>query len=382
MRKILLTLTFLTFIFQGCISDVKRTEIIQPSEGIYPVASTNVELDRTKLKDNYDMFNYIDGSKDNLYITDILLNKEDVFTFSVTFPDNDKLYENKAGITTEFAGYILFPSSDKIKNDDYKFPVEKLSLPNMLKAGEKPSFYDENAKYPLIIYAHSYELNPIFDAPFIKEIASHGYIVLNIFFGEKRFNSTFEENGCSQLPIRCYTVSKAIDALSSDSRFKDNIDFDNIGIAGVSFGGAAAASVHGAGIAVKEGIEQVYSDKRFKAASGLIPGFGNANSKMIWSNGYEGLKNISIPYLAVSGEKDDVAPYSYAENALKAMNGENYLVVMDNIRHETSRAVGRIYVTMSVLFFNYHLKNDEVSYKQFKRVVGIEKAPSFKVIEF
>ncbi len=196
-----------------------------------------------------------------------------------------------------------------------------------LRGKRDAPIHEQVKKLPLIVMSHGY-MGDRYGHEWLQELlAANGYIVaVPDHFGNTHYLQRAEDS--LKRWNRAKDISYVIDQLLDDSQWKQHIDPERIGFAGFSLGGLTGIWLAG-GIAdqyptpimgtspliqIDEGttpeiIEKIdfskaktsYEDKRIKAEFLMAPAYGVAFSK-------EGLSNIDIPIMIVSGQGDKIVP--------------------------------------------------------------------------
>jgi predicted dienelactone hydrolase len=210
-------------------------------------------------------------------------------------------------------------------------------------------------KFPLVIVSHGYPGSRTFLSYLTENLASKGYVVAAIDHTDsvagavKGFESTLLNRSKDQL----FTIHSIGELTAKPDSFLYGLtDMNNVAVVGYSMGGYGALTTAGAGLSKKSGLlsfvpggyladlmadsPQFQSTDRamIKAMVAIAP-WGEQPPQSAWDR--EGLANIHIPSLFISGDHDDVADF---ENGVKpafeqAVNSERYLLVYENARHNT-----------------------------------------------
>jgi len=138
----------------------------------------------------------------------------------------------------------------KDSQNGYAFPFHDSAygvFEHMLGIDESPIFAEPERRYPLIILAHGAAAHGIYEVEHAHKLASHGYIVAVIFYGDERSINTanpYEYAGF----LRPLITQAVLDSILQSDTFSSHVDVDNIGISGHSFGGFTALAISGAKI--------------------------------------------------------------------------------------------------------------------------------------
>lgn len=349
--------------------------------GPYAVGSTNFEHSDTQVEAilalDRDVGMYWTGDHstgEQLYVTSLLANPSDAFTFNVAVPDDSTLYGAEAGNTIPYAGIIYYPTSAANARSDYALPGGD-TLPKMQGPGEDPIFAASTAKYPLIVNSHgkwSYPLDP-FNADLVEKIASYGSIVVSLFHGDRRFPDfgvDLDLREAQEFALRPLAVKTVLDVLETDPDFSQHIDFDKIGGVGNSYGGATLLASMGGRIIgpTFAGTRETTIDTRIKAAVGIVPYIGEP----LFGLQNVGVPDVSTPYLAIAGESDTVAPLSNTKDALREMQGVKYLVGIEGEEHAFSENARQDAATWAIKFLQSYVEGNTATLLELQTVQSVE----------
>ena len=227
----------------------------------------------------------------------------------------------------------------------------------MLKAGETPKFADPDGQYPLIIIAHGAAAHGIYDVGRAHNLASHGYIVAVLTYGDDRAGSTTQEDFHLSY-LRPLLTKTVLDALLDDETFGPHIDADNIGISGHSFGGFTALAVAGGPFL---GNTATVRDKRIKAASIAAPWVGGKYDEgdfYAFGTDNAELHRVDIPIISFFGTNDESIPASFILPAMKQLSGPTYVIELVDQPHVFEQGSWEDRDNWELLFFSAYLKHD------------------------
>ena len=227
----------------------------------------------------------------------------------------------------------------------------------MLAPGEVPNIANAEAKYPLVVIAHGAESHGLYDVAHAHLLASHGYIVAVITYGDGRTASPNEPNFHVGY-LRPLLTSRVIDSLLASREFGPSIDTDNIGLAGHSYGGFTTLATAGGPFL---GNAETVHDPRVKAGVVTAPWVGghyDGTDLFAFGDNNVGLKSVSVPILCAYGSKDDVTLASFILPAMEQLSGPRYVIEMVDQPHIFSEASWDDRNNWELLFFNAYLKND------------------------
>lgn len=358
-----LTLLLIFSGLQTCVA--KANELPSFQLGPYPVATTNMAV-----KDGYhnlsseDMNAFLAGKRSlfgaDKYVSDILAHPQSAWLINVDVPQDKSMYGSFSGKQLPTVAYITYPSSSAIKAKSYNFPYDDSAygrFEHMLAPDEKPVFADDNQNYPLIVYSHGMSAHGIYDINHANLLASHGYIVAVIFYGDNRLLELFGNNQHRGF-LRPLLTSALIDSLLSSDWFGSHIDKDNIGISGHSFGGFTGLSLAGADI---DGNIQSVKDSRVNAVVAAAPWTGRVNednSTYAFGPENKSLNKVTVPTIGFFGTADTITTKEAILPAMKLLSGPTYVVELVDQPHVFESGSWEDRNNWELLFFSAYLKND------------------------
>jgi hypothetical protein len=328
------------------------TEIDPIPKGPYEVGSTNLEVIATPPNP---VIEYMQGGggwfSGPRYIDQILAHPEATFHLDVEIPRDSPTHGRLAGTRIPVTCYIVYPTTKDNPRPSYTFPYKDTGdnvFPHMQAPGETPLFAEPGARYPVILFSHGYTAHGLWELDRYKRLASHGYIVVSIFHGDKRHG--FLEN----FSIRPVMVSQVLDRLLADPSFGKAIDPEAIGVSGGSLGGHTVAALLGARDPLSP--RSTLADPRIKAGFMLVPHFGAA---LHWPFGkdMEGTRFLARPVLAVYSEKDENNARSI-RLAAHTSRSPITAVILPGEGHLVGKQGWNDIPTWELLFFNAELKHD------------------------
>ena len=230
----------------------------------------------------------------------------------------------------------------------------------MLVAGEAPVFADSDERYPLIIIAHGASAHGIYDVKHAHNLASHGYIVAVITYGDDR---TQVEDGLNHYAgfLRPLLTKAVLDSILESETFGAHIDSDNIGITGHSFGGFTALAIAGGPF---QGNTATVSDERIKAGVIAAPWVGgNYDGSDVFAFGPNNseLKRVTAPMICLFGTKDESTLASFILPAAKQLSGPTYVVELVDQPHIFEQGSWEDRDNWELFFFSAYLKNNQAS---------------------
>lgn len=369
MMKTCFTALLLSCCASGC-SDAPEssTEAGPFGRGPYSVGSTNMEV-ASKYADIGDdaMHDVLLGrageSGQSRFVTDILKYPKSAWITEVQVPDNHALYGPASEMTLPVVTFITFPSSPRGQQRNYAFPYSNGmygDFEDMLGEGEQPSFADPKERYPLIIIAHGSEAHGIYDVRHAHSLASHGFIVAVITYGDDRTPQVNQLNPHVAF-LRPLLTKAVLDSLLDSETFGPHIDTDNIGITGHSFGGFTALAVAGGPFL---GNTSTVSDRRIKAGVIAAPWVGgnyDGNDVFAFGPNNTDLDQVSIPIICLFGTRDEATLSSFILPAIKELSGPTYVVELVDQPHIFDGGSWEDRDNWELLFFSAYLKRDSTS---------------------
>jgi dienelactone hydrolase len=323
---------------------------------------------------NEGLLPYVNGSADK-YISDYVEGSS--IDYDIAVPADTQTYGQMANSNIKYVGYLLYPS---IKDTNYTSPqtITGWTFPSNISQMEEskesdPIFLDNNKKYPLLIFSHGARGNPINDTDLntISELATKNYIVATLFHGDMRFDSYLNgKNTPEDITLRALSVSKLIDFLQT-SKYANHIDFNKIGVYGVSYGGATAFTLIGGkpldkSSAVGGTLNGTIKDDRIKVAVGIVPFMGDNSFPEVMGKlvtffgwGSSGAQNISTPYLAITGTSDEEAVEKYSVEVLQNTLSNSYQVSMEQESHAMTNNGNQTAKTWAYYFLDYYLNSNQ-----------------------
>lgn len=241
--------------------------------GPWPVATTNLEA--RPQADAKVMFEYLNGkatSEGIRYLTDILVHPAAVPTVQLDVPADARLFGPYAGKRLPLVLLVVYPTTPDNARPDYVFPYTETgdrTFTRMQRPGDRPLLAGAADKFPLIVMSGGYNTHGLWHLRHLKQLAAHGFIVVDIFHGDGRSND-FAGN----LALRALGLRATLDQLLQDPDFGPAIDPNRIGATGES-GGAHTVLAALGGIDPSGRIPAA-ADPRVKAAFGVVPFMGGS----------------------------------------------------------------------------------------------------------
>jgi dienelactone hydrolase len=136
------------------------------------------------------------------------------------------------------------------------FGVDTRTMPHFVAHGlPEAAVLSGPAPFPLVIYSHGYDVNRKMNTRTVEELASHGYLVVGIDhldcyatqFPDGRYLfgsiSSFGAAITSRIKDVQFVLEELARMNAGDSPLAGRIDFERVGLLGMSLGGAVAAEM-------------------------------------------------------------------------------------------------------------------------------------------
>ena len=361
--------------------------------GPYPVACSNLAQDSTRVAQlGIPIDDYWNGT-DGHYISDILLEPADALVARPRVPD-DGLYPQRRNTAVEFVVITCYPTDASNARPDYQLPNGE-RIPHMQRLGQAPilapqaciAIYpppDGCGRFPLMVFSHGLAGSPIDgkSIDFLVRMASYGYIVAAPFHGDKRFSRVkIEDLGDLAYMIlnfdrvvelealRPLSVKAVIDLLLAHPQFGTYIDAARIGGIGGSMGGATMTWLLGAEVTTSLSSlrsQPTVQDPRIKAAVGYVP-YAGQHFLPAYGDNNATARNVTAPYLAISGTADTTAPIELMEQAMNNFRGSRYQVALSGVTHTYDISYADDVFGWMIPFFAAHLNGDRAALDRLTR---------------
>ena len=363
-----------------------------PVTGAYPVACTNVEQDFARVQggETADMYWRGVSSGDNeRYVDALLVSPANALTSTFTAPSDDDLYDRWAGQPVAYVFIACYPTTAANTRADYVLPGGSV-IPRMQRGSEAPILPANPSRWPVLLYSHGYAGSPLSGNYLnaLKAFASWGYVVVAPFHGDLRY-SVFgpDETGfaakfyvpiwsefVAMQAIRPLSLSAGLDLLLARPEWQARIDAGRVGAFGISQGGETLMLQGGAQLnynILTFATKRVTLDARVRAAVGYVPYFG-LESTPAFGNGQVGAQGVTLPYLALSGTQDPIAPAGVVRTALDRMAGPRGHVLINDQGHDLEPGSGADIMTWSLAFFAAWVNGDAAAKSKLTQVVSVE----------
>jgi len=341
-----------------------------PVTGPYPVACTNVEQDFTRVAhgETPDMYwrGASSGGKER-YVDALLVAPAAALTSTFVAPGDKDLYDRWAGTPVSYVFLGCYPTTPDNARADYVLPDGGV-VPHMQRGSEGPLLPASPAQLPVLLFSHGYAGSPL-TGIYLRGLiafASWGYVAVAPFHGDLRYSVFGPDSGAlaakAYIPvwsefvamqsIRPLSVSAALDTLLARSEWRDRVDTNHVGAFGISQGGETLMLLGGAELnyaLLTFDHKRVTLDARVRAAVGYVPYFGIDNLPAFGKD-QAGAQGVTLPYLALSGTNDPIAPPEVVRVALERMAGPRGHVLLTGQGHELDPSSGADIITWSLGF--------------------------------
>ena len=361
-----------------------------PRPGPYPVACSNVAQDFSRLAALEMASEYWrglprgDGSP--RYVTDLLSEPEGSLPYAYTAPSDSELFGRYAGRAITDVALVCYPTTAENTRPDYPLPNGE-SVPHMQRGTDAP-ILPFGGRLPVILFSHGYAGSPLEIEYFRAQLtlASFGYVTVAPFHGDLRwsllgFEGIFEDGLPSGTlwrdfvalqALRPVSASAMLDALSAHAQWKDAIDLSRIGGFGISQGGETMMLLAGAAVTttVFQGSKRVTHDTRLAAAVGYVPYFG-LSFLPAFGRDSQGIDGVSLPFLAIGGTDDDLAPIERIEQGVRRLGGTRSLVAITGLRHDLAPAYPDDIFTWAITFIDAQMGGDPAALAKLQRMASV-----------
>ena len=213
------------------------------------------------------------------------------------FPEELPLYKEELG-----------PYKPAVHKEEFVDPERGRSIPLTVHYPE-----DSSKPSPVMILSHGLAGNATTYRYLGKHLASHGYTVLQpTHVGsdtkavlKKTIFFAFDQE---ELVDRSEDVKFCLDLLESDAlpeQIKENVDLENVALAGHSFGALTAQALAGLKVQDESGNSLIEKDERIDAFVAMSP-YGDSLPSSLLGFDLDTYENIDQPILLMHGEDDDL----------------------------------------------------------------------------
>jgi predicted dienelactone hydrolase len=325
-----------------------------PTTGPHPVACSNVEQDFSRVPpgESADLFwRGVASDGKERYVDALLVAPSAALTATFVAPGDRDLYARWTSQPVEYVFLACYPTTPENARADFVLP-DGAVVPRMQRGAEAPILPAGSSKWPVILYSHGYGGSPL-HASYLRSLiafASWGYVVVAPFHGDLRY-SVFGPNGggfgkTADIPIwsefvamqalRPLSMSAGLDLVLAHPDWRDRLDAGRIGAFGVSQGGETLMLLGGAELNYDLfgfNRKRVTHDGRVRGGVGYVPYFGVENVPAFGVD-QAGAQGVALPFLALSGTADPIAPTSIVRAALDRMSGPRGQVLFNGLGHD------------------------------------------------
>ena len=240
----------------------------------------------------------------------------------------------------------------------------------------------------MLLYSHGYGGSPL-ESSYLNGLvafASWGYVTLAPFHGDLRY-SVFGPDALSSrfyIPVwdefvamqatRPLSVSAGLDHLLARAEWRDRVDTGRIGAFGISQGGETVALLAGAELdlrAVEPRRQAGHAGLARRAGVGYIPYFG-LDSLPAFGRDQEGARGLTMPFFALSGTDDSIAPQEMVRQAIDKMEGPRGHVLLNGQGHDLDPPSKGDIVTWSLGFLDAWINGNSAAKSKLTQVVSVE----------
>ncbi len=361
--------------------------------GIYPVACSNLAHDVARM-------NQLGGSLDDFwsgandrYVSDILLEPASTLKASPVVPDND-LYPGRRRSAVDFVVITCYPTDASNNRPDYLLP-DGQRVPRMQRSGQGSIIASQPCiaifpappgcgRWPFLVFSHGLAGSPVDgkSIDFLVRLASYGYIVSAPFHGDGRF-ARLKADDLRDLfyiirnfdrivelqALRPFSIKSVIDLMLAHPDFGTRIDAARIGGIGGSMGGATMTWLLGAELTdnyPRLTSKVTVQDPRIKAAVGYVPYAGQSFLPAFGDNNATA-RNVTAPYLSISGTNDTTAPMFMMEQAVNNFRGARYQVALSGVEHTYDPSYANDVFGWTIPFFEAYLSGNKTAMDRLSR---------------
>ena len=390
-RKSRAALAMATFLYGLALAASATSVPPAAMPGPYPVGCSDVTQDFTRLGTGESPEVYWEGQpRDDgspRYVTDLLVAPADAFARMVPIPDQRDLFGRYRGGSYATALLVCYPTRTDNGRANYVLPDGR-SVPRMQRNGEAPILADDAARWPLLLFSHGLGGSPLGSGylDFVALFASHGYVVAAPFHGDPRFASVKLENlqeivlailsfdkFVAMQAVRPLGLVDGIDQLLAYPQWRNVVDPARIGGFGASLGGEAMMLLGGARLTttVGQSSTQVLVEPRLRAVVGYVPYFGQSILPA-FGRDQKGVDGVTLPYLAIGGSVDVVAPIGEIEDGMVRLGSTRQLVELEGTQHGLDPKDVPDILTWAVAFLDGQVKGDAAARARFARMTGVD----------
>jgi len=301
----------------------------------------------------HEIWQYTAGSTDGKYVDKILKHPDAVEQLAVEFPQHPEIFPIVGGQKLDVFYYVAYPTTTDNARKNYRFPGgnEHSDFERMQRPGDEPLLDGTQSHYPMVVFSHGWATLATGDVWRAKMFASHGYIVVNAFYGDQRVRGS---GGNLEHPsMRLFMIKSLISHLLASKHFGPRINPEQIGISGGSFGGASVLACLGGRIANRD---DVAPEPRIKAGVATVPWVG------AFGNDHAGLSDVDRPFMQIYGSSDGLS-----SSSIRCMDrlsqSDCYLIKMVGQGHAFQTEYYVDAFNWELHFFNAYLRNDPEAFR-------------------
>ena len=353
-----------------------------PLPGPYPVGCSNVEQDFSRIPAGELADSYWRGqplNDDPRSVVDLLVDTTHAMVTTITVPGDSDLYTRWVNSSVTYASLVCYPTDPSNNRADYPLPQRSDPVPRMQRGADAPIFPAGSGRWPVLVYSHGYGGSPL-DGSYlagIRGFASHGYVVIAPFHTDLNFSAfggAPDHTPPGYIPVwsefvtmqamRPLSLSTALDRLTSDAGFAPHIDLGRVGAFGISQGGASTMLLGGAELnyaLLTYASKPVTRDSRIKASVGYIPYFGAIFGSVeipTFGKDQQGARQARVPYFAISGADDPLAPLEVVEEVINILPTSRGLVSLAGTGHSLSPGSGEDIFTWALTFYDAYIDKE------------------------
>jgi len=375
-----------------CAQSVSAQSVIPPlpTAGPYPVACTNVEQDLSRVPAGETASQYWRGvaSGDKVrYVDSLLVSPANALASTFAAPGDPDLYDRWAGQPVTYVYLACYPTTTANNRPDYTLPGD-IVVPRMQRGSDAPILPASPSKLPVLLYSHGYGGSPL-DGNYLNALvafASWGYVTLAPFHGDLRYSVFGPDASSAQFyvpvwdefvamqAIRPLSMSAGLDLMLARAEWRDRVDTARVGAFGISQGGETIALLAGAELTYglfRFDTKQVTLDSRVKAGVGYVPYFGLDNLPAFGQD-QRGAQGLTMPFLALSGTEDPIAPQAMVRMAIDRMAGPRGHVLIEGQGHDLDPSSAADIVTWSLGFLDAWINGNPAAKSKLTQVVSVE----------
>lgn len=378
----------------GTTAHAARTVTAPPiGPGQFPVACSDVAYDASRVAQIGGVpADFWEGNPLNglpRYFTDVLLEPQDTIQINPIVPLDPAFYVQTSNTPVPFVVIVCYPTSPDNARPDYPLPGLRI-VPKMQRAGQLPIFPNLPAApaqpvpnlFPLLVLSHGLTGSPL-DGTSLEamgRLAGAGYIVAAPFHADARFSLIHVDNVgdlvsvlrdfdrfVEMVALRPLSLKATVDAILAHPDFGPRINPDKIGGLGASLGGASMTLLLGAEVTdgfVSQNTHPTVNDPRIKAAVGYVP-FAGANFLPAFGASNATAANVNMPYLAICGTADTVAPMARMVQAMNLFQNSRYMVALTGVPHGFDSSYAGDVFGWIIPFLDAYVKGDATALANF-----------------